>query len=200
MSRIRPLDPEQIDPELRERVEVQERSTPVLPRIAGYLPEVGKHQQRLAAAIERDGDLPPKLRELMRLRIAFHNQCRTCMSIRYAPALEDGLTEQLVCCLEHPEQPSDLTDAERAAVRFADLFASDHLAIDDALVDELRQSFSEKQIVAMSYWCAFAVGFGRMVAVWDVGEGLSPTIERQTGVVTPWVNGASEDDFIVLGT
>ncbi len=33
--------------------------------------------------------------------------------------------------------------AERSALDFAELFATDHLAIDDAVYDELRQHFSE---------------------------------------------------------
>ncbi len=198
MSRIHPLELDQMAPALRKKIEAHEILTPVLPRIAAYLPEVSELQGRLGAAIDQEGGLPARLRELVRLRIAFRNQCRTCMSVRYAPALEDGLTEQLVCSLERPEEAPDLTDAERAAVLFADLFATDHLAIDDATVEGLRLHFSEKEIVALCYWCAYAVGFGRMAAVWNVSEGLSPAIAEQAGEVGPWVDGA-QDGLTVLG-
>ena len=71
------------------------------------------------------------------------------MSIRYQSALDDGLTEAAVCSLERPDEAPDLTDAERAALRFADLFATDHLAIDDAVYEDLRSHFSEDQLVAL---------------------------------------------------
>ncbi len=89
-------------------------------------------------AIRESGGLPPRLMELVRLRIAFHNQCRSCMSIRYQSAIDDGLTEDAVCSLEQPAEAADLTDAERGALRFADLFATNHLAIDESVYDGLR--------------------------------------------------------------
>ena len=81
--------------------------------------------------------MPGRLIELVRLRIAFHNQCRSCMAIRYSTGLNDGLTEGLVCSLERPQEAEDLTDSERAALAYADLMATDHLAVDDALFDRL---------------------------------------------------------------
>jgi AhpD family alkylhydroperoxidase len=61
------------------------------------------------------GTLSPRLLELVRLRIAFHNQCRSCMSVRYESAIDDGLTEDAVCSLERPADAPDLSDAERTA-------------------------------------------------------------------------------------
>src|SRR6202000_1740076 len=76
-----------------------------------------------SAALPPGGTLSRRLAELIRLRIAFHNRCRSCMAIRYGEALDDGVTDDLVCSLEKPYDAPDLTDAERAALRFADLFA-----------------------------------------------------------------------------
>ena len=58
-------------------------------------------------------------------------------------AIDDGLTEDAVCSLERPAEAPDLTEAERAALRFADLFATNHLSIDDGVYDDLRNHFSE---------------------------------------------------------
>ena len=58
-------------------------------------------------------------------------------------AIDDGLTEDLVCSLEQAAEADDLSPAERAALRFADLFATNHLAIDDAVYDDLREHFTE---------------------------------------------------------
>jgi AhpD family alkylhydroperoxidase len=188
-----------MEPELRAQVEAQESAgLPVLPRVAAYLPEVADLHAQLSAAIAKHGGLPARLRELIRIRVAFHNQCRTCMSMRYAPGLEDGVNEELVCSLERPQEAEDLTDAERVALRFADLFATNHLPIDDALFDQLREYFTEKQIVGLCYLCASTVGFGRMGAVWNVVEALPPGFAGQVpqdGLFTPW--GA--EDVVIMG-
>jgi AhpD family alkylhydroperoxidase len=138
-----------------------------------------------------DCALPRRLQELIRLRIAFHNQCRNCMAMRYEDAIEDGLTEDLVCSLEHPEEAQNLTDADRAALRFADLFATNHLAIDDSLVEELHQYFSDRQIYEMSVSCASFVGFGRLAAISMETDSLPEEFRRKSDKpLTPW--GARE--------
>ena len=140
--------------------------------IMSRLPEVAAAVGGVTAAVRETGGLPPRLMELVRLRIAFHNQCRSCMSIRYQSAIDDGLTEDAVCSLERPAEAADLTEGERAALRFADLFATNHLAIDDAVYDDLRTHFSEDQLVALGLHCALCVGLGRLAATWHVVDDL----------------------------
>ena len=45
-------------------------------------PEVAQALGGLNAALRASGTLSPRLLELVRLRIAFHNQCRSCMAVR----------------------------------------------------------------------------------------------------------------------
>jgi AhpD family alkylhydroperoxidase len=181
------LELEEMEPELRAKVEARETAgLRGVARIEAYQPEAAALHEQLGVALALHGELPHRLFELVRIRIAFHNQCRTCMSVRYASAFKDGFTEDLVCSLEQPEEAEDLTGAERAALRYADLFATNHLAIDDAVHDDLRQHFTEKQIVGLGYLCALCVGFGRMAATWDVVEVLPVGYAAQEGVYTPW--------------
>jgi alkylhydroperoxidase family enzyme len=106
------------------------------------------------------------------------------MAARYEPELVD---ESLVCSLEQPAQAADLTDAERAALHFADLFATDHLSIDDGTLDELRRYFDEGEIVELGMQCARCVGFGRLAAVCGVYEDLPDRFrEESTLTYTPW--------------
>jgi AhpD family alkylhydroperoxidase len=158
-------------------------------------PEVAQALGGLTAALRSSGTLSPRLLELVRLRIAFHNQCRSCMAVRYQSALDDGLTEGAVCSLEQPASPKaeadDLTDAERTALRFADLFATNHLAIDDAIYDELREHFTEDELVELGLNCAVAVGIGRLTATWDVVEDVPDAFRSDSdALVAPWVSGA----------
>lgn len=136
-------------------------------------------------ALKLGRSLPERLVELMRLRIAFFNQCRSCMAIRYSDAVADGLTEDLVCSLERPQEARDLTDAEKVAIRFGELMATDHLSISDALFDELRKHFSEAEIVELGMTCAFFVGFGRLAATWHMVEDL-PEAFRTAETIAPW--------------
>jgi AhpD family alkylhydroperoxidase len=157
--------------------------------VAAIIGRLGKVAQGLGAlnAALRSGTLPPRLLELVRLRIAFHNQCRSCMSVRYQSAIDDGLTDDAVCSLERPADAPDLSDAERAALKFADLFATNHLAIDDAVYDELRQHFTEDQLVELGVNCAVALGIGRLTATWDVTDDIPDAFRSATdGRVTPW--------------
>jgi AhpD family alkylhydroperoxidase len=187
MARVRMLELDEMDPELRAKTEAREAAgLRGVSRIEAYQPEAAALHEQLGAALSRHGGLPQRLFELVRIRVAFHNQCRTCMSVRYASAFKDGFTEDLVCSLEQPEEAEDLTAAERAALRYADLFATNHLAIDDAVHDDLREHFTEKQIVGLGYLCALCVGFGRMAATWDVVEVLPDGYAAQEGLYTPW--------------
>ena len=69
--------------------------------ILAHRPEVAAG---LAGAMDalRRGTVGQRTCELIRLRIAFHNQCRSCMAVRYPESIDDGLTEDLVCSLERP--------------------------------------------------------------------------------------------------
>ena len=155
--------------------------------ILGHRPEVAGALGALKAALVSTGTLSPRLVELVRLRIAFHNQCRSCMSVRYQSAIDDGLTEDLVCSLERPAEADDLTPAERSAVRYADLFATDHLAIDDAVYDDLRKHFSEDEIVELGVHCAYAVGMGRLAATWSVTEDVPAAFQGSPdSPLAPW--------------
>ncbi len=155
--------------------------------IMARLPDVAAAVGGVTAAVHDSGALSPRLMELVRLRIAFHNQCRSCMSIRYQSAIDDGLTEDTVCSLERPSEAPDLTESERSALRFADLFATNHLAIDDAVYDDLRKHFSEDQLVALGLHCALCVGLGRLAASWHVVENLPEEFRADSDTpLAPW--------------
>jgi AhpD family alkylhydroperoxidase len=191
MTRITMLTPAQLDPELRRMTRADDR-TPLelgLTRIFGHQPEMAKGLRAFTTSLKVNRTLPARLVELVRLRIAFHNQCRSCMAIRYPDALDDGLTEEIVCSLERPMEADDLTDAERIAIRYGELFATNHLAIDDAFYDRLREQFTEAQIVELGLNVALFVGIGRLSATWDMIEEL-PDRFQGPGQVTPWGTGA----------
>jgi AhpD family alkylhydroperoxidase len=155
--------------------------------LVSRLPKVAEALGALTAGL-KSGTLPPRLLELVRLRIAFHNQCRSCMSVRYQSAVDDGLTEDAVCSLERPADAPDLSDAERAALKFADLFATNHLAIDESIYDELRRYLTEDELVELGMHCAVSLGVGRLTATWDVTDDVPEAFRSGDDRVTPWAS------------
>jgi len=155
--------------------------------LAELRPELMAGFAAFSQVMKANRHLPPRLVELVRLRIAFRNQCRPCMSMRYGSALDDGLTEGLVCELERPEEAADMTPAERAAVTFGDKFASDHLSITAEDRRALSAYFTPEQIAELAMTAAMFTGFGRLGAVLDTGESY-PVGERHTdgSPLTPW--------------
>ncbi|MEI7626205.1 MAG: carboxymuconolactone decarboxylase family protein [Actinomycetota bacterium] len=183
MARITPALPEQYEPLFGP-------DAPLNLRIHANRPELAAAFATFAMTVMFDrSELPPRLVELVRLRIAFHNQCRSCMAIRYSPGAEAGVTEDLVCSLESPHEADDLTETELAALDYADLLATNHLAIDDATYDGLREHFSEPEIVELGVLCALCTGFGRLDATWDMVDELPERFGQRGVTITPWGEG-----------
>ena len=187
MSRLQKLEPEAWREDLRSTIK-PEQLTPLeqgLMRFVAHTPELAKGLGAFSGALKMNRTLPEKLVELVRLRVAFFNQCRSCMAIRYTDALNDGVTEDLVCSLEKPAEADNLTDAEKAAIRYGELMAADHLSIDDDVYDELRKHYSEAQIVELGMTVAFFVGFGRLAATYHMVEELPADFQGEEKV-SPW--------------
>ena len=193
MARLTKLTVEELPDDIRAATHADEKTALELglTRFFAHQPEMTKGLGAFAGSLKINRTLPSRLVELVRLRVAFFNQCRSCMAIRYPDALADGLTEDLVCSLEKPHQADDLTDAEKAAIRFGELMATDHLAIDDAIYDELHRHFTDAQIVELGLNVALFVGVGRFAATLHMVEELPDAFragEVAPGAVTPWGN------------
>ena len=189
MARMTKLDPGDWDEGLRALTQ-PDTATPLeqgLMRMFAHTPGIARGLAAFGGSLKMHRALPGRLIELVRLRVAFHNQCRSCMAIRYTDAVQAGVTEDLVCELADPPSAENLTDAERSALGFADRFATDHLTIDDATFDELRAHFSEPEIMELAMNVAFFVGFGRLAATLAMTEELPDAFRAPAGdVLTPW--------------
>jgi len=156
-------------------------------RITAHRPVLSLAMLQYNQALRSNRTLPERLMELVRLRIAFHNQCRSCMAIRYASAVDDGLEEGAVCSLEKPYEATDLSEADKAAIEYGERMATNHLSIDDAMYDRLRGFYTEPQIVELGLWVAWCVGVGRLAATWDMVEDLPAAFQdRSQARIGPW--------------
>jgi alkylhydroperoxidase family enzyme len=117
-----------------------------------------------AEAAEGAAKLPPRLKELVRLRIAKLNGCVTCQSARLAA---DSIPEEQAVGVwkdNFTENP-DYTPAERAAVEFAERMAADHHSIGDAEIEALHEHFDEAEILELMMMAGQYIGFGRCLAI-----------------------------------
>jgi len=198
MTRISELPLEDWDPELRALTRADSAPDMVRQRMAitAHAPHMAKAVIAFKTEAAKGRRLSPRLIELVRLRVAFHNQCRTCMAVRYQSAFDDGLTDDMVCSLEKPVDAPDLSAAEKAALAYVDLFATDHLAIDDAMFDRLRTSFSEAEIVELCLTVSHFIAFGRFVAVMGQVEGLPEGFHDRSTPTAPW---AVDESILLAG-
>ena len=196
MPRIKKLNLDDWDKDLREMTAADSGTAleQGVMRMWAHTPEISKGIVALGGALKTHRSLPDRLVELVRLRVAFHNQCRSCMAIRSQDGVEAGIDEDLVCSLEKPEEADDLSEAEKAAINYGELFATNHLAINDSVYDNLRNYFSEEEIVELSITVAWFVGMGRLAATYHMVEELPKAFQNEDKKqLTPW----NEDSIVV---
>lgn len=108
--------------------------------------------------------LSPRMKELVRLRIAILNGCLTCQSARLAP---ESVSEDEAVGIWAEDFAADAgyTPAERAAVGFAERMAVDHHSIGDAHIEALREHFDDAEILELMMMAGQYIGFGRTLAI-----------------------------------
>ena len=202
MARLYPVEPEDFAPELQEALgaaTMANRGALGLLRVLAQRPDLTMEFLGFRAGLTRATTLSQRLLELVRLRIAFHNQCRSCMAVRSGAAAAEGVDEALVCSLERPQDAPDLSEAERAAIAYADLMATDHLAAGASTFDRLRTHFSEPEIVELGVHIAIFIGFGRLSATWDIVDDLPARYHARDAAVTPWGSEGEAAEGVLAG-
>src|SRR5260370_2595118 len=101
------------------------------------------------------GLLPPKLKEICRIKISVAHQCGYCSTVRSHVAKAEGLTEDLVTELSDYESSTHFSEREKAALRYADAFKRGEHAIDsDEIFAQLQKHFSDEEIIELGLFCA----------------------------------------------
>src|ERR1700690_274291 len=163
MPRVVPVRLDALPPPLAATIEKGRAnrmlSSTVPVRIWAHRPAVAAAWLSALEEMHLRSCLPERLRELVRLRIASITTCQACMLARKS----NTVTEEDLACLsaDHPR----FSAAERAALRYAELFAGDYFAIDEALFATLAEHFNTEQIVELNLYCALMLAGGRMTYV-----------------------------------
>ena len=74
-----------------------------------------------------------------------------------------------------------LTPREKAAIQYAEVLAGDHKQASEALFDELREHFSESEIIDLGFRITAFVGYGRLIHVLGLEIGQTCPIAQAVG-------------------
>ena len=75
------------------------------------------------------------------------------------------MTETEIAEVPNYRESKILSPREKAAIHFAEVLAGDHQSATDELFDELRQHFTESEIVDLGWRIVTFVGYGRLIKV-----------------------------------
>lgn len=90
------------------------------------------------------------------------------MDTRVAQLAQHDLTEDDYLHVGEWATWPGFSDADRVAIEYAEKFAVDHLALDDAFFDRARAHFTDQQLHGMALMIGTWIAMGRMQTVFDV--------------------------------
>lgn len=180
MPMIEPVPLDALPPELAAAVARGSQSR----MLSSTLPvQIWAHRPAVALAwlsaieeIHVNGVLDPRLRELVRLKIASITTCRACQIARKS----DAVSEEDIACLSWDDPR--FTAKEQAALHYAELFAADYFAIDEAIYAELAAQFGTAEIVELNLFAALMLAGGRLTYV---QRGYPEEIDSPESVAAP---------------
>ncbi len=128
-------------------------------------PEMAMGMGALADAVYTNTRLPVREREAARWTIALINHCAVCQGTRAKDAVAAAIDEDFYAEVANRVDSDVLTERERAAAEFAQFFALDHLAMDDAFWARMRATFDDDELADLTICCGMWLGMGRTMAV-----------------------------------
>ncbi|ROH92112.1 carboxymuconolactone decarboxylase family protein [Stagnimonas aquatica] len=129
-------------------------------------------------AVYGQSQLPRRVQEIARMRIALANECSVCQGARWAAGSDDGLDEAFYAQVADWRLSPIYSPREKLAAEYAERFASDHVGLraDAGFWQRLRADFSDAEIVDLALCCALWLGAGRTMRVLDVGQSCALTL------------------------
>jgi alkylhydroperoxidase family enzyme len=151
------------DPELRALIaEGEALGVPdvLFPRIIARALEQAVPLMRALIMSHAQGNVDHSLKEIMRILLARFANDKYFASLRSAKACAMGLTEQRIDdgCFAYEDDAKDFSAAEKCALRYADMMFLDANQLDKSFYDEMKQHWTEAQIMELGAFIAFHYG------------------------------------------
>jgi alkylhydroperoxidase family enzyme len=120
---------------------------------------------KLSEAVYGSSKLPLREREAARWTIALINDCVVCQDTRAKDAKAHAVDEGFYADVASWATTDALTEREKLAAEFAQRFALDHQAMDDAFWTRLHGAFGDDELADLLICCGMFLGLGRVMAV-----------------------------------
>lgn len=163
MPHIEPLDRAAItDPELlalMARAEALGVPDDLFTRIVARVPSYAKVLLNALLVSHGQGNVDHRLKEIIRIQLARFAGDSYFSALRSRSALGAGLSEADIDagCGDYDHDPR-FTEAEKIALRYADQMYLDPQKVDKAFYDEMKQHYSEAQIMELGGFISFHYG------------------------------------------
>ena len=185
MPRLRYIAEDEKTPHTRELIESAKRTGAPDPRVVSLMTRspLGIAWVEYWNKLLYQGVLPHKLKEMCRIKISVAHQCGYCSTVRSNVAKAQGLTEETINDLFEYAGSKRLSEREKAALHYADLFKQGEHAIDkDQVYADLAKHFSDEEIIELGLFCAEVDGVGKFVKSlnvlsWEEACELNPKLK-----------------------
>lgn len=187
MPHIAPLDAAQIhDPELLALMaRAEELGVPdgVFTRIVARVPSYAKVLLNALLVSHGQGNVDHKLKEVIRIQLARFAGDTYFSGLRSRRALAAGLDEATIDegCNSY-EQGARFSKAEKVALRYADMMYLDANQVDKAFYDEMKQHYTEAQIMELGGFIAFHYGMQVFMRTLNAAPASTPAAMMPAGV------------------
>ena len=185
MPRLRYIADSEKTPHTSELIESAKRTGAPDPRVVSVMTRspLGIAWVEYWNKLLYQGVLPHKLKEMCRIKISVAHQCGYCSTVRSNVAKAQGLTEETINDLFEYAGSKRLSEREKAALHYADLFKQGEHAIDkDQVYADLARHFSDEEIIELGLFCAEVDGVGKFVKSlnvlsWEEACELNPKLK-----------------------
>jgi alkylhydroperoxidase family enzyme len=93
--------------------------------------------------------------------------------------MQQGMTDELYEHVHEFRDNPDFTPREKMAAAFAEQYAIDHTAIDDKMWVQLKELFTDTEILELTITCGFCLGIGRAFQVLDIARDFDVLWSRE---------------------
>jgi len=173
---IAPVSRDQAAPEIQPIFDRLTQAFGHMPAFFGTMaraPEALQHFMPLYSAVINKGKVEAKYKELAYLKTAHLNGCEYCFRAHSASGQKNGVSEEQIKNLAFYQRSAAYDAKEKAVLLYAERLTRGASAIREGAINELKQHFSDDQIVELTLAIAVANFTNRfndaMLNVPDIG-------------------------------
>jgi uncharacterized peroxidase-related enzyme len=184
MSRITRLDRSQVSTEiaaLYDKAFAQRGNVPNMFRVMAHRPEIFATMMAHFGAVLNTGTVSTRLKELIIVRTSQVNETPYCLASHTVLARSLGWSDDQLAHLADWRTRADFTPAEKAALRLAETMTRDAHAVSEEQFAELRNFYSEGEIVELM--CA--IGLFNYFNRFNNALKMEPTQPGEGGCAAP---------------